>query len=232
MEDDLNNSATWDQEAYKQNQSRVVEEKARWGGREEDLNNNEVPDPSKAAANQHQRSRERQVEGRNHFAQESFGCNICGLKNHLTNECNRRVNCEICGLNNHITYECRRLPQWNEGPELCAAQVENQSFFFIEERTDPKLSKEKATTAIFTVTGGQATAKQIEEEFKHVVDRKVWRWAARKISENKFAMRFPDAKLVQVYSNFTSLGMIEAEAQITVEPWTATVNAKRKLQLV
>jgi hypothetical protein len=85
--------------------------------------------------------------------------------------------------------------------------VENQSFFFIEEITDPRLSKEKATTTIIIVIGGQATAKQIEEEFKHVVDSKVWRWEARKISENKFTMRFLDAKLVQLYSNFTSLGM-------------------------
>jgi hypothetical protein len=50
-----------------------VEEKARWGGREEDQTNSEVPYPSKADANQHQRNKERQAEGRNQFAQGNFG---------------------------------------------------------------------------------------------------------------------------------------------------------------
>jgi hypothetical protein len=48
------------------------------------------------------------------------------------------------------------------GPELCAAQVTNQSFFYIDENIDPKASREKASTAIITVNRGVLTGKQIE----------------------------------------------------------------------
>jgi hypothetical protein len=54
-------------------------------------------------------------------------CNVCGLKNHATEDCLRRPVCEICGFNNHSSFDCKKEPLWNYGPELCAAQVENQS---------------------------------------------------------------------------------------------------------
>lgn len=69
-------------------------------------------------------------------AQLRTACEVCGLFNHATKDC-RRLFCEICGLHNHVTYECKGCVPWNTGPELCAAQVEDQSFFFIEESIDP-----------------------------------------------------------------------------------------------
>lgn len=74
------------------------------------------------------------------------GCRHCGLRNHNSEECRRRTICEICNLSNHSTYECRRETPWNYGPELCAAQVVDQSFFFIEDIKDPKAAFEKAST--------------------------------------------------------------------------------------
>jgi hypothetical protein len=61
--------------------------------------------------------------------QNRDGCMHCGLKNHSSGDCKRKKACEICGLHNHSTYDCRREPLWNFGPELCAAQVQDQSFF-------------------------------------------------------------------------------------------------------
>lgn len=159
------------------------------------------------------------------------GCRFCGLKNRNSEECMRKPQCEICGYNNHTTFECRREPLWNYGPELCAAQVENQSFFYIEENKDPRAVSEKASTAIITILAGYATSKQIEDEFKNSINVKSWRWSARKVADNKFTLRFPDANMVQVYSTFKSLGMKEAEAQIKVEPWTSGIGAKGELQL-
>jgi len=52
---------------------------------------------------------------------------------------------------------------WNTGPELRAAQVEDQSFFFIEECIDPRISKEKENIAVISILEGHATAKQIEQ---------------------------------------------------------------------
>ncbi|CAO2141448.1 unnamed protein product [Urochloa humidicola] len=43
-------------------------------------------------------------------------------------------------------------------------------------------------------------------------------------------MRFPDAKMVQVYSSFKSLGLRITNAQIVVEPWNSGVGAKGELQ--
>lgn len=163
-------------------------------------------------------------------SRELPGCKFCGLHNHLSEDCRRKPQCELCGYNNHNTFECRREPLWNFGPELCAAQVEDQSFFYIDEVIDARVSMEKSSTAIITVIKGEANARQIEAEFKHIDNNKVWRWSARKLAENKFSLRFPDAQMVQVYSNFKSLGMKEAEAQIVVEPWNAAAQAKGELQ--
>lgn len=79
---------------------------------------------------------------------------------------------------------------------MCAAQVSNQSFFYIDENIDPKTSREKSSTAIITVSRGDLTSKQLENEFKSVVSSEHWKWSARKIADNKFIMRFPNAKMV------------------------------------
>lgn len=142
----------------------------------------------------------------------------------------RKPYSEICDLNNHTSYECKKEPLWNYGSELCAAQVEDQSFFYIEEVKNPKATMEKSSTTVITVLEGKVTTKQIEEEFKHTYLNKVWRWLARKLDDNKFVMRFPDARMVQVYSNFKCLGMKAAEAQIKVEPWSSASSAKGELQ--
>lgn len=70
------------------------------------------------------------------------GCAVCGLKNHNTDECRRKEFCEMCGFANHSTLDCKREPLWNMGPELCAAQVPDQSFFHIDEHIDVKTSRE------------------------------------------------------------------------------------------
>jgi hypothetical protein len=51
----------------------------------------------------------------------------------------RKPICEICGLNNHFHYDYKREPLWNYGPELCAAQVDDQSLFFIDEQVDHRV---------------------------------------------------------------------------------------------
>ncbi|KAG2602427.1 hypothetical protein PVAP13_5KG678600 [Panicum virgatum] len=158
-----------------------------------------------------------------------LACTICGLKNHSTGECRRNMFYELCGFANHTILDCKREPFWNVGPELCAAQVMNQSFFYIDENIDPKVVREKASTAIITVRKGELSAKQIENEFKTVVSSEHWKWIARKIADNKFAMRFPSAKMVLEYSKF-DLGVKGLDVQFSVEPWTSAVSAKGQLQ--
>jgi len=52
---------------------------------------------------------------------------------------------------------------WNTGLELCATQVKEQSFFFIEECIDPRISKEKECTGVIHIIQGHATGKQVEQ---------------------------------------------------------------------
>lgn len=85
-----------------------------------------------------------------------------------------------------------RVP-WNTGPELCAAQVEDQSFFYIKECLVPRLSKEKDCIGVVNVLQGQATGKQIEQQMRYLVGSNSWKWNARQVGENRFVMRFPSA---------------------------------------
>ncbi|KAJ1283270.1 hypothetical protein BS78_03G115800 [Paspalum vaginatum] len=171
-----------------------------------------------------------QVEARNkQNPNSSYGCKLCGLKNHTSENCNRRMHCEMCGLNNHRWSECKREPLWNCAPELCAAQVTDQSFFYIEENIDSRASKERASTAVISVVSGSATAKQIENEFRNLTSNETWIWKAKQISENKFSMRFPNAKMVQEWGHFRPLGLRTIEAQIVIDPWSPT-GAKGELQ--
>jgi hypothetical protein len=151
----------------------------------------------------------------------------CGLSNHTAIEC-RRLLCEICGFNNHSTYDCKRCLPWNYGPKLCATQVEEQSFFYIEECIDPRVALEKASTAIITVISGSINAKQIEYEFLNLIGGDAWRWRARPMANNKFLLRFPTAKMASEWSRIKHLTM-RNEAQIMIETWSPSVGAKGML---
>lgn len=100
------------------------------------------------------------------------------LFNHATRDC-RSLFYEICGLYNHVTYDCKWCVPWNTGPELCAAQVENQSFFFIEECINPRVVREKECSVVFTMLNVQVTSKQIEVEFMNLAESVSWKWNAR-----------------------------------------------------
>ncbi|KAG2582645.1 hypothetical protein PVAP13_6KG185730, partial [Panicum virgatum] len=137
----------------------------------------------------------------------------------------RKLLCELCGFPNHLTLDCKRELYWNSGPELCATQVTRQSFFYIDENIDSKSSKDKASTAIITVVKGELSAKMIENEFQRLVSSAQWKWLAKKIEDNKYSMRFPTAKMVMDYSNFT-LGVKSVDAQFSIEPWSSSLSAK------
>ncbi|KAG2564270.1 hypothetical protein PVAP13_8KG244700 [Panicum virgatum] len=159
------------------------------------------------------------------------GCSVCGLKNHTSEDCRRREFCEMCGFANHGTLDCKKEPLWNMGPELCAAQVPDQSFFYIDEHIDMKTSKDKSSTAIIFVVKGELTAKQIEDEFCSIISHEYWKWSARAIAKNKYDMRFPNAKMVHDYSRF-KLGVKEGDELMIIEPWNSSMGAKGQLQQV
>ena len=85
---------------------------------------------------------------------------------------------------------------WNVGPELCAAQVEDESFFYIDECIDARVAKEKSSTTVITVIRGAVNAKQIELEFMNLIGADAWRRHARQVADGKFLMRIPTARMV------------------------------------
>ncbi|CAO2150011.1 unnamed protein product [Urochloa humidicola] len=198
----------------------------KWAHREEMVNNQQKHNDENSAKVKDMGVDQEKPEGK---IPSKTGCSFCGLKNHSTEECKKKNACELCGLNSHGAFECRREPLWNFGPELCAAQVPDQSFFFIEEQIDHRALKEKSSTAIITVTNGEINARQIEQEFRNILSPDLWRWNAKQVADNKFTMRFPNAKMVQEYSNF-KLGMKHVDAQIMIEPWSSSLGAKGVLQ--
>lgn len=158
-------------------------------------------------------------------AQNRIACENCGLFNHATKDC-RRIICEICGFNNHTAYDCKRCLPWNMGLELCAAQVEDQSFFFIDECIDPRVSREKESIAVISIIQGHATSKQVEQELMNLVGSTSWKWNARQVSENRFVIRFPNAKVVKDWSRCKVLAMSSADALMKIEQWSPNLGAK------
>ena len=57
-----------------------------------------------------------------------------------------------------------------------------------------------------------------------------WKWNACQVGENRFVMRFPNAKMVWNWSQFKALAMMSADAQMKVEQWSAKMGAKGVLQ--
>lgn len=117
-------------------------------------------------------------------------------------------------MNNHMVYDCKKCLPWNLGPELCATQVEDQSFFFIDELVDPRVAREKDSTTIISVMSGQPTSKQIEQEFMGLVGTSTWRW---------------NAQMVREWSGFRNYVMRNVDAQLKIAPWS-NVGAKGMLQ--
>lgn len=106
----------------------------------------------------------------------------------------------------------------------------DQSFFFIEECIETRVSKEKECIGVINIVQGHATGKQIEQQFMHLVGSNSWKSDARQIGENRFIMRFPNATMVSDSSKCKALVMNDVEALMKVEPWSPKIGAKRMLQ--
>lgn len=155
-------------------------------------------------------------------------CERCGMFNHSTQGCRRQF-CERCGFANHSTFDCKKCLPWNYGPELCATQVEDQSLFFIDECIDPRVAKEKSSTAVISVVSGDVSAKLIEMEFTNLIGTESWRWIARPMGDGKFLLRFPTANMAQQWSRLKNL-TLRNNAQVRIEAWSPAVGCKAILQ--
>jgi hypothetical protein len=63
--------------------------------------------------------------------------------------------------------------------QLCARQVQGQTFFCIPYRPSLVNARERIDTAMVTVLNGEVTSKQIEDELTRLMSE-VWRWTTHK----------------------------------------------------
>jgi hypothetical protein len=78
---------------------------------------------------------------------------------------------------------------------LCATQVPDQGFFLILDCPSESNARERVNTTLVTMVKGSISAKQLEDEFGRILPEG-WRWTTRKVVDNMFTVRFPNAFLI------------------------------------
>jgi hypothetical protein len=122
---------------------------------------------------------------------------------------------------------------WEFISPFCGLSAYGQGFHFIESTSNEEGIKDMSTTALVTVTSGQATARQIENEFKMKAGpNSSWRWFAKRVGEGKYQMRFPNAQTIEDLAHFTEMRMRSApEVVIKIEKWNPTTGSKGPLDV-
>ncbi|KAM0921783.1 hypothetical protein ACQ4PT_006703 [Festuca glaucescens] len=98
------------------------------------------------------------------------------------------------------------------------------------DQSSTKQSKERASSVVITIIEGNATYRDIEQEF-NIAFGDSWRCTARAIAPNQYIMRFPTAREVErdVYYG-SSMKLRTVDATVRLSTWTASVGAKATLQ--
>jgi hypothetical protein len=107
--------------------------------------------------------------------------------------------------------------------------VEGQAFFCIPDGPSEIHTRERSTTAIVTIVKGVVLARQAEEEFTRI-HLKTWRWTARRVIDNMFTVRFPNAQTIAEWECFNPISMRNVRAKLKVEPWSGAVGGKAELE--
>lgn len=93
--------------------------------------------------------------------------------------------------------------------------------------------KDMATTALIIITAGQATARDIENEFRlKAGPNSSWRWYAKRIGEGRYQMRFPNTQTIEDLAHFTKMRMRSLpEVVIKLEKWNSASGSKGALDV-
>jgi hypothetical protein len=67
------------------------------------------------------------------------------------------------------------------------------------------------------------------EEFTRIYPKK-WRWTARRLANNMFHVRFPNAQMISEWECFNPINMRNVKAKVKVSPWSGAVGAKAELE--
>lgn len=115
--------------------------------------------------------------------------------------------------------------------QFCGSVAPGQGFFYIEDTPGDQKVKDVTTLALIEVVKGEATARQIEGEFRTLAgEGSTWRWYTKRIGEKKFQMSFPNVQTLATTSHFREMKLRSMEAvAINVFKWTEGIGAKGKL---
>jgi hypothetical protein len=122
---------------------------------------------------------------------------------------------------------------WEFISPFCGLSAYGQGFHVTESVSNEEGIKDMSTTALVTVTAGQASARKIENEFKlKAGPNSSWRWYAKRIGEGKYQMRFPNSQNIDDLAHFTEMRMRSAlEVVIKVEKWNPISGSKGPLDV-
>jgi hypothetical protein len=78
-------------------------------------------------------------------------------------------------------------------------------------------ARERINTVVVIALKGNVTARLIEEEFTRLLPQS-WRWTGRKVADNMFTVRFPNAQLIKDWNKFNPISLRAVRAKVHVEP--------------
>lgn len=152
---------------------------------------------------------------------------------HIASVCPSPVMCSRCHKEGHVARVCLTKMPWEFISPFYGLSAYGQGFHFIESSSNEEGLKDMSNVALVTVTSGQATARQIEGEFKlKARPSSTWRWYAKRILEGKYQMRFPNSQNIDDLAHFIEMRMRSApEMVIKVEKWNPSTGSKGPLDV-
>jgi hypothetical protein len=159
-------------------------------------------------------------------------CKRCGKIGHKSEDCFRPLVCARCKKEGHVPRACSEIAPWECIAPFCGLAAPDLGFHIIQDDESGDTSKDNSNYALITIKHGEASARQVEAEFKaQAGQNSTWRWYAKKISENKFQMKFPTAKKVEELAFFSGMLMGTVPGvTFKVDPWNPHVGAKAKIE--
>jgi hypothetical protein len=122
---------------------------------------------------------------------------------------------------------------WEFISPFCGLSAYGQGFHVIESAKTEEGIKDMSSTALITITAGEATGREIENEVKlKAGPNSSWRWYAKKLGEGKYQMRFPNAQTIDDIAHFTELRMrSKPDVVCKVEKWNPATGSKGALDV-
>lgn len=111
-------------------------------------------------------------------------CPRCFMVGHAASGCPNPIVCPRCHKEGHVARVCTTKMPWEYISPFCGLSTYGQCFQVIESTSNDEGIMDMSTTVLITITSGQATARQIENEFKlKARPNSTWRWYAKRVGK-------------------------------------------------